>query len=643
MTTQHPATPHPHGPVLVVDDSPANIRLLEAVLDAHGYTVVAAEDGPSALALIAASPPDLVLLDVQMPGMTGHEVCRRIRENPESAMLPVITITAAGNEEKLAALEAGADDFVVRPFDQAELLARVRSLLRIKTYQDTITGQAAELLAWNSRLEEQVREQVEEVGRLQRLRRFLSSHVADMVLRSDDEALLEPHRHEIAVVHCELRGFTAFSAETEPEVTLAVLQQFHRLIGDVVTTHDATLGYFGGEFVQIFIGDPVPSADPVRSAIQAATEIRDAVANIGAELPEAHDLSIAVGVSFGFATLGVIGYEGRHDYSAIGPVVDLARLICATSGPGEVRCGPTTAARCKDYTVLDDRGPLELAAHLAPVRCWTVRGLTSATAGAGGEPELDIRMLGPLEVRYRGIDVPIRAARVRRLLGLLLLHRGRVVSVDRLVDEIWEHEPPDSALAALRVHVSRLRKMLATAGLENLLVTRPTGYLLDVAPDAVDTDRFEAMVAAARSSAAAGEPAVAVTLFRTALAMWRGPALAGIASSTNVEAEAARLSEARITAFEDCISAELDVDNARGVLGDLEALIVEHPLRERLWGLRMLALYRSGRQADALECYQALRTHLDEELGLEPSAELTQLHQAILQQSPSLLLSAARP
>jgi DNA-binding SARP family transcriptional activator len=392
--------------------------------------------------------------------------------------------------------------------------------------------------------------------------------------------------------------------------------------------------------VQIFIGDPMPSPDPVRHAVSAAIEIRDAVANIGADLPEAHDLTVAVGVSFGYATLGVIGYEGRHDYSAIGPVVDLARLICTAAPAGEIRCSAKTAARCKDYAGLDDLGAVELAPHLPPVQQWTIRGLQGNPPASADEPELDIRLLGPLEIRYRGADVPIRAARVRRLLGLLLLHRGRVVSVDRLVDEIWEHEPPDSALAALRVHVSRLRKMLATAGLENLLVTRPTGYLLDVPEASVDADRFEALIAEARAAVADGDPKAAVARFRRALEMWRGAALAGIASSTNVEAEAARLEEARLAAFEDCISAELEADNARAVLGELEAMIVEHPLRERLWGLRMLALYRAGRQADALECYQSLRRHLDEELGLEPSADLARLHQDILQQAPSLLIGA---
>ncbi|HVT64846.1 MAG TPA: BTAD domain-containing putative transcriptional regulator [Mycobacteriales bacterium] len=627
--------------ILVVDDNPANIRLLEAVLSAHGYVVSAAENGPKSLEMIAAEPPDLVVLDVQMPGMNGHEVCRRIREDESSAMLPVIVITASGNEEKLAALDAGADDFITRPFDQAELLARVRSLLRIKAYQDTISGQAAELSAWNRALEDQVAEQVGEVERLQRLRRFLSEHVADAVLRSD-EGLLEPHRREIAVVHCQLRGFAAFAADSEPEAALRVLQDFHHVVGQVVANHGATLGLFAADRVLMFVGDPMPAPDPVRSAVHAAVELRDAVAGFVDEMIEPHDLALTCGLSFGFATLGVIGYEGRLDYSAIGPVVDLAGMICDAAAPGEIRCAPKVATLAKDYAALDDRGIVDLAAHLPATATWSVLGLRGGPAVSADEPELDVRLLGPLELRYRGADVPVRAARVRRLLGLLLLNRGRVVSIDRLVDEVWDNDPPDSALAALRVHVSRLRKMLAAAGLDNLLVTRPTGYLLDIGDGSVDADRFEQAVTIARGLSEAGDPRRAADLFRSALAMWRGPALAGIATSSYVAGEAARLEEGRMNALEDCISAEIAAGDARDVLGELEALTVEHPLRERLWSLRMLALYRSGRQAEALECYQALRRQLDEELGLEPSAEVARLHQEMLAQSPSLMGDASR-
>ena len=146
--------------VLAVDDLPANVRLLDAVLSPRGYRVLGAGSGPEALALVAEHRPDLVLLDIVMPEMDGYEVCRRLRQDPATAFLPVVMITASGDQERLLAIEAGADDFVAKPFDQAELLARVRSLLRIKRYHDTIEGQAAELAEWNRTLEQRVSDQV---------------------------------------------------------------------------------------------------------------------------------------------------------------------------------------------------------------------------------------------------------------------------------------------------------------------------------------------------------------------------------------------------------------------------------------------------------------------------------------------------
>jgi len=164
--------------ILVVDDVPENLRLLEAVLAPHGYDIVLAGDGRAALELAESAKPDLVLLDVVMPRLDGYAVCRRLREREETAVLPVIMLTASVGPEKTKAIEAGADDFIPKPFNHHELLTRVRSLLRIKRYHDTIKVQAAELLELNRTLEERVRTQVEELERLRRLRRFLSPQLA---------------------------------------------------------------------------------------------------------------------------------------------------------------------------------------------------------------------------------------------------------------------------------------------------------------------------------------------------------------------------------------------------------------------------------------------------------------------------------
>jgi len=172
--------------ILVVDDVPENVRLLEAVLQAHGYETVSASDGQAALELAVSSKPDLVLLDVMMPPPDGLAVCKQLRAQEETAVLPVIMLTASEGSEKTTALEAGADDFIPKPFNRAELLTRIRSLLRIKRYHDTIKAQAAELLDLNRTLEERVEAQVGELERLQRLRRFLSPQLADAIVTSGD-------------------------------------------------------------------------------------------------------------------------------------------------------------------------------------------------------------------------------------------------------------------------------------------------------------------------------------------------------------------------------------------------------------------------------------------------------------------------
>jgi adenylate cyclase len=202
--------------ILVVDDVVQNVRLLEAVLAPRGYTVIAATSGAEALERLGSLPVDLVLLDILMPGMDGYAVCRTIRDDPATRFLPVVMITASGDQEKVASIDAGADDFIAKPFDQAELLARVRSLVRLKRYHDTIEAQAAELGAWNRELEQRVQEQVEALDRMGRLRRFLSPQLAELVLDAGDDAFLQSHRREITVVFCDLRGFTSFAETVEP-------------------------------------------------------------------------------------------------------------------------------------------------------------------------------------------------------------------------------------------------------------------------------------------------------------------------------------------------------------------------------------------------------------------------------------------
>jgi len=250
---------------------------------------------------------------------------------------------------------------------------------------------------------------------------------------------------------------------------------------------------------------------------------------------------------------------------------------------------------------------------------------------------VEFRILGPLEVvDDGGAGLAVGGSRERAVLALLLLSANRVVSSERLAEDLWGERPPDGAAHALRVHVSRLRKALREAGCDEIVVTQAPGYLVRVDPAAVDAARFESLVAMAREQAAGGDQGQAAATLRTALGLWRGPALADVADAPLARAEAARLEEARLAALEDRVEADLACGRHGQLVAELDALTRAHPLRERLWAQRMVALYRAGRQAEALRAYQELRTFLGEELGLEPSSTLQSLEGAILRHEPEL-------
>jgi class 3 adenylate cyclase/CheY-like chemotaxis protein len=368
--------------ILVVDDLPQNVRLLEAVLAPRGYAIATATSGREALERLASDPVDLVLLDIVMPEMDGYEVCRALRADAATRYLPVVMITASGEQEKVAAIEAGADDFIAKPFDQAELLARVGSLLRIKRYHDTIEAQAAELAAWNRQLEQRVQDQVEELQRMGRLRRFLSPQLAELVVSSGDESFLTSHRREITVVFCDLRGFTAFAETVEPEDLMLVLGQYHTALGDLVHRFDGTLERFIGDGLMVIFNDPLPCADPAQQAVRMAVAMRGRVAQLAEEWTRrGYRLGLGIGISQGHATIGQIGFEGRSDYTAIGSVTNLAARLCGEAEPGQILISQRVFAAAEDIVIADPVGELALRGFLQPARAYSVVGLDEARAG----------------------------------------------------------------------------------------------------------------------------------------------------------------------------------------------------------------------------------------------------------------------
>ena len=365
--------------VLVVDDQPPNLRLMDAMLTPRGHQVITAASGEEALALLAGTAVDLVLLDIMMPGIDGLAVCERIRANPETAFLPVVMVTASGEDQKVRAIEAGADDFVTKPVNRAELLARVSSLGRVKRYHDTIVRQASELQAWNAELADRVQTQVDELERMAKLRRFLSPQLAELIVDSGDESFLESHRREIVVVFCDMRGFTAFAESSEPEEIMGVLTEYHEALGDLIYRFEGTLERFTGDGLMVFFNDPVPCDDAPLRAIRMALAMRDRVQGLAESWSRrGFDLSLGIGLAQGYATLGRIGFEGRFDYAAIGSVTNLAARLCSAAEPWEVLAQQRVVAEAGDAVVSVELGGRDLRGFSRPIRTCRVRGLDSA-------------------------------------------------------------------------------------------------------------------------------------------------------------------------------------------------------------------------------------------------------------------------
>ncbi len=358
--------------ILVVDDVPQNVRLLEAVLAPRGYDVVSATDGESALGLVASSKPDLVLLDVMMPEPDGYEVCRRLRADDETAVLPVIMVTAS-TDEKTKAIEVGADDLIAKPFNHDELLARVRSLLRIKRYHDTIKAQTEELLELNRTLEERVGTQVQELERVRKLRRFLSPQLADAIVSSDDDAILRSHRREVAMLFADIRGWTSFVDAVEPEELMRVLREFHGVVGGLVRRFDATVGFLEGDGVQLFFNDPVEVPDAALRAVRLGCALRDEMAEL---IPQwrkrGHDLDVGAGIALGYATCGEVGFEMRSDYAAIGAVTNLASRLADEATAGQVLIAQRVLAEVEEHVDVVPVGEFTLKGFQRPVPAFNV-------------------------------------------------------------------------------------------------------------------------------------------------------------------------------------------------------------------------------------------------------------------------------
>jgi class 3 adenylate cyclase len=359
------------GRILVVDDQRANVEMLAGVLAARGYDVLTATDGESALEQVRRHNPDIVVSDILMPQMDGYELCRRLRGEPATTLLPVILVTSLDPlQERVNGIDAGADDFLSKPVNWEELFARVRSLLRIKRLQD-------EVKAWNAKLEERVREQVAQLEQLGRLKRFFSRPVAEAIVAGGED-ILEPHRREITAVFLDLRGFTAFTDRADPEEVLELLRAYHATLGRTVDDFGGTLEHFAGDGVMIFFNDPFPVDRPAERAVRMALALQEGFVPIAKAWQRlGHEVGLGIGIAQGYATLGVIGSEERWEYAAIGNVPNLAARLCGEARAGEILLDAQAEREVAELAETEPVGPLSLRGFLQPVPAFRLRILKS--------------------------------------------------------------------------------------------------------------------------------------------------------------------------------------------------------------------------------------------------------------------------
>ncbi len=361
--------------ILIADDDATNVDILQMRLNAHGYEIFSARDGEEALSMARELQPDLVLLDVMMPRMDGIEVCRNLKNDESLPFMPVIIVSArADSQDIVAALDAGADEYLTKPVDQTALVARVKSMLRIKQLHDTSCEQSAQLLEWNQRLEQRVTEQIEELDRLSQLKRFFSPQIAEMIVSAEDGNLLEDHRNEITVLFADLRNFTAFSANAEPEDVMRVLRQYHQLVAPLILEFEATLDHLAGDGLMVFFNDPVPCPDSAAQAARLALAMRKQMNELLKKWRKrGFELGFGVGVASGYATLGQIGASGQFHYTAIGSVANLAARLCDSAADGQILVSQAIFAEIEDLVDAESIGALELKGFHKPVSAFNVR------------------------------------------------------------------------------------------------------------------------------------------------------------------------------------------------------------------------------------------------------------------------------
>ena len=367
--------------ILIVDDVEENVLLVQNLLRQHGFTRVHATTDPrTVVGLHQAEPFDLILLDLQMPYLDGLAVMERLKALGATDFLPVIVITAYTDEaHRLAALRMGARDYVLKPFVAAEVLQRIENFLEVQLLYRERARQAEVL-------ERRVREQVAQLERLSRLKRFFSPQLAESILAGGVDDPLRTHRREITALSVDLRGFTAFTEAAEPEEVMDVLHEYHARMGRLIVEHEGTIEYFAGDGIMVIFNDPVPIPDAARRAVAMALEMQAAFEPLAERWrARGFDIGMGIGIAEGYATIGAIGFEGRWDYAAIGSVTNLSARLCAEAKPGEILVCRKVQARIAQSVRTLAKPELSLKGFPQPVTAYAVQR-SETLAGASAMP-----------------------------------------------------------------------------------------------------------------------------------------------------------------------------------------------------------------------------------------------------------------
>jgi class 3 adenylate cyclase len=346
-----------------------NRDMLCSLLEADGHRSAVAENGRLALELLKAKPFDLVLLDVMMPEMNGYQVLEQLKSDSSLRAIPVIVLSALDEIGSVVrCIELGAEDYLPKPFDPVLLRARIGACLEKKHLRDQEVRLRNELEEWNKTLEERVQEQVTQLERLGRLKRFFSPQLAELIVAGGADDPLKTHRRELTVVYLDLRGFTAFAETAEPEEVMSVLHEYHAAMGKLILEYEGTLEHFAGDGMMIFFNDPVVIANPAEQAIRMTLAMRERVKDLTLKWRKVgYELDFGVGIAQGYATIGAIGFEGRWEYGAIGSVPNLAARLCGEAKPGEILATQRLVAVLDELVEAESAGELTLKGFHRPV------------------------------------------------------------------------------------------------------------------------------------------------------------------------------------------------------------------------------------------------------------------------------------